>query len=177
MPFALVIGDPAQLPLWQLQLDQGEGRIGPGAGFEQPFEAKRFFALSERGKASACCADDVGHDVGGNGIGVTKTLAEFGIPGVRVEGRSGVWLVDESRPTGDKIAAIGIRVAEGVTMHGFALNCDNSPSAYDAIVACGIRNATVTTLSAELGRQVAVNDVLPLLEQHLPALSATVRSG
>src|SRR3954465_13427314 len=65
-------------------------------------------------------------------------LAELGITGVRVEGRSGVWLVDESRPTGAKIAAIGIRVAEGVTMHGFALNCSNGFEAYEPIVACGI---------------------------------------
>ncbi len=97
----------------------------------------------------------------------------LGLETVRVDGRSGVWTTDGAR----KLAAIGIRVSRAVTMHGFALNCDNSLSAYDAIVACGIRDATVTTLSAELGRQVAVNDVLPLLEQHLPALSATVRSG
>src|SRR6187399_229902 len=65
-------------------------------------------------------------------------LAEFGIPGQRVEGRSGVWLVGPHRPAGDKIAAIGIRVSEGVTMHGFSLNCSNSFDAYRAIIACGI---------------------------------------
>ncbi len=98
---------------------------------------------------------------------------DLGLETVRVDGRSGVWTTDGAR----KLAAIGIRVARGVTMHGFALNCDNSLTAYDAIVACGIRDATVTTLSAELARPVAVTDVLPLLEQHLPALSAAVRSG
>ena len=98
---------------------------------------------------------------------------DLGLETVRVDGRSGVWTTDGAR----KVAAIGIRVARGVTMHGFALNCDNSLTAYDAIVACGIRDATVTTLSAELGRPVPVAEVLPLLEQHLPALSAAVRSG
>jgi lipoyl(octanoyl) transferase len=98
--------------------------------------------------------------------------ADLGLEGCRVEGRSGVWTVDGAR----KLAAIGIRVARGVTMHGFALNCDNSLTPYDAIVACGIRDATVTTLSAELGRPVPVAEVLPLLEQHLPALTASVRT-
>jgi lipoyl(octanoyl) transferase len=97
---------------------------------------------------------------------------DLGLESCRVDGRSGVWTVDGAR----KIAAIGIRVARGVTMHGFALNCDNSLAPYDAIVACGIRDATVTTLSAELGRPVPVAEVLPLLEQHLPALTASVRS-
>ncbi len=99
--------------------------------------------------------------------------SDLGVETVRVGGRSGVWTTDGAR----KLGAIGIRVARGVTMHGFALNCDNSLSAYDAIVACGIRDATVSTLSAELGRPVTVGQVLPLLERHLPALSATVRSG
>ncbi len=92
--------------------------------------------------------------------------AELGLETIRVSGRSGVWTTDGAR----KVAAIGIRVARGVTMHGFALNCDNSLAAYDAIVACGIADATVTTLSVELGRHVGVAEVLPLLEKHLPAL-------
>ncbi|HEU5223203.1 MAG TPA: lipoyl(octanoyl) transferase LipB [Candidatus Lumbricidophila sp.] len=79
-------------------------------------------------------------------------LAEHGITSQRVEGRSGVWIVDERGER--KIAAIGIRVAEGVTMHGFALNCSNSLAAYDKIIACGIRDAGVTTMSIELGRTV-----------------------
>jgi lipoyl(octanoyl) transferase len=94
--------------------------------------------------------------------------ADLGLPAGRVEGRSGVWTTDGAR----KIAAIGIRVARGVTMHGFALNCDNSLTPYDAIVACGITDATVTTLSEELGRQVPVAEVLPLLEARLPGLLA-----
>jgi lipoyl(octanoyl) transferase len=92
--------------------------------------------------------------------------ADLGLPTGRVDGRSGVWTTDGAR----KVAAIGIRVARGVTMHGFALNCDNSLAPYDAIVACGITDATVTTLSEELGRPVPVSEVLPLLEAHLPSL-------
>jgi lipoyl(octanoyl) transferase len=94
------------------------------------------------------------------------TCADLGLETTRVEGRSGVWTPDGAR----KVAAIGIRVARGVTMHGFALNCDNSLAAYDAIVACGIADAGVTTLSQELGRDVSVAEVLPLLERHLPQL-------
>jgi lipoyl(octanoyl) transferase len=93
--------------------------------------------------------------------------AEIGVPTVRVEGRSGVWTSDGAR----KLAAIGIRVARGVTMHGFALNCDNSLAPYDAIVACGLRDASVSTLSVELGRPVPVAEVLPLLDRHLPSLT------
>ena len=95
-----------------------------------------------------------------------EVLAEFGIPGQRVEGRSGVWLVDPDRPTGDKIAAIGIRVAEGVTMHGFSLNCSNSFEAYETIVACGLPDAGVTSISRETGRVVTPADVVPLIERH-----------
>ena len=103
-------------------------------------------------------------------------LAEFGVPGVQVAGRSGVWLVDEHRPVGDKIAAIGIRVADGVTMHGFALNCSNGFDAYRTIIACGIADAGVTSISRELGRTVTPSDVAPLVierfEQHLtPSLA------
>jgi lipoyl(octanoyl) transferase len=94
--------------------------------------------------------------------------ADLGLDACRVEGRSGVWTTDGAR----KIAAIGIRVARGVTMHGFALNCDPDLSAYDRIVACGITDATVTSLSKELQRDVTVAEVLPLLEAALPALSS-----
>jgi lipoyl(octanoyl) transferase len=69
-----------------------------------------------------------------------------------------------------KLAAIGIRVAKGVTMHGFALNCDPDNTAYDRIVPCGIRDAGVTSLSNELGRDVSVREVLPVVEKHLRAV-------
>ena len=95
--------------------------------------------------------------------------AELGLATERVAGRSGVWT-----PGGDrKVAAIGIRVARGVTMHGFALNCDPDLTAYDRIVPCGIADATVTSLTRELGRPVPVAEALPLLEARLPGLSST----
>ena len=89
-------------------------------------------------------------------------LADLGIEAGRVEGRSGVWM----RGT-DKIAAIGIRVAEGVTMHGFALNCSNDFDAYGKIIACGILDAGVTSISRELGRTVTPEDVIPLISEQL----------
>ncbi|WP_375489313.1 lipoyl(octanoyl) transferase LipB [uncultured Jatrophihabitans sp.] len=98
--------------------------------------------------------------------------AELGVPAGRVEGRSGVWLPADARRPERKIAAIGIRVARGVTLHGFALNCDPDLHAYDRIVPCGIADAGVTSLSAELGRDVTVGEVRPLVERHLPALLA-----
>lgn len=101
------------------------------------------------------------------------TCAELGLESGRVDGRSGVWTPDGAR----KVAAIGIRVARGVTMHGFALNCDPDLSAYDRIVPCGISDATVTSLSRELGRDVPVDEVLPLLEARLPGLSAAAVAG
>ena len=99
--------------------------------------------------------------------------AELGLGTGRVEGRSGVWTADGQR----KVAAIGIRVAQGVTMHGFALNCDPDLSAYGRIVPCGIADATVTSLSAELGRDVTTDEALPLLERALPALTGAVTSA
>jgi lipoyl(octanoyl) transferase len=95
--------------------------------------------------------------------------ADLGLATDRVAGRSGVWTADGRR----KVAAIGIRVARGVTMHGFALNCDPDLTAYDRIVPCGIADATVTSLSRELGRPIPVEQALPLLEARLPALSST----
>ena len=97
-------------------------------------------------------------------------IAHFGVTGVRVAGRSGVWIVDGARE--EKIAAIGIRVAGGVTMHGFALNCSNSLDAYEHIVACGIRDAGVTTLSRESGRQVTPADAAAVVTERFDALVA-----
>jgi lipoyl(octanoyl) transferase len=96
--------------------------------------------------------------------------AEFGLVAERVEGRSGAWVRADGRGTDRKIAAIGIRVARGVTQHGFAINCDCDLSNFDRFVPCGIRDAGVTSLSAELGRPVTVADVLPVVERHLPTL-------
>lgn len=92
-------------------------------------------------------------------------LAEFGIDGRRVEGRSGVWVGLPGFE--NKIAAIGIRVAEGVTMHGFAVNCSNSLDPYAKIIACGIRDAGVTTISNELGHTVTPAELVPVLLKHV----------
>src|SRR5579871_3471315 len=88
-----------------------------------------------------------------------RTSAEAGLRTGRVPGRSGVWVPGNGQPD-RKVAAIGIRVARGVTMHGFALNCDNDLSWFGRIVPCGIADASVTSLSAELGRPVTVTDML-----------------
>ena len=97
-------------------------------------------------------------------------IAHFGVTGVRVAGRSGVWIIDGARE--EKIAAIGIRVAGGVTMHGFALNCSNSLDAYEHIVACGIRDAGVTTISREAGRDVSPADAAAIVADRFDALVA-----
>ena len=90
---------------------------------------------------------------------------EFGIKAQRYCERSGVWLRDVR---GDrKIAAIGLRVAKGVTMHGFALNVNPDLSAYSKIIPCGIADAKVTSLSAELGRNVTIDEVMPVLKKHI----------
>jgi lipoyl(octanoyl) transferase len=93
--------------------------------------------------------------------------ADVGVAATRVAGRSGVWVAADDRGPDRKVAAIGIRVAHRVTMHGFALNCDPDLTYFDRIVPCGIRDAGVTSLSSELGRRVAVADVLDLVEVHL----------
>ncbi len=105
---------------------------------------------------------------------LVAACADLGLVTGRVEGRSGVWVAaDGSRPA-RKVAAIGVRVAQGVTMHGFALNADCDLAAFGGIVPCGITDAGVTSLSAELGRRVGVDDVVPVVRGHLPALVAAV---
>jgi lipoyl(octanoyl) transferase len=93
------------------------------------------------------------------------TCKELGLATTRVEGRSGVWVVDSQGER--KIAAIGIRVAGGVSMHGFALNVEPDLSAFSAIIPCGIQDATVTSLAIELGRSISVEDVLPVVEKYM----------
>ena len=98
--------------------------------------------------------------------------ADFGVTTARVPGRSGVWLRADDRGPERKIAAIGLRVSRGVAMHGFALNCDVDLGWYDRFVPCGIADAGVTSLSVELGRDVAVHDVQPSVEKHVSDLLA-----
>ncbi|MEO6702627.1 MAG: lipoyl(octanoyl) transferase LipB [Jatrophihabitantaceae bacterium] len=97
--------------------------------------------------------------------------AELGLAARQVEGRSGVWLPADDRGPERKVAAIGIRVAQGVTLHGFALNCNPDLSWFDRIVPCGIADAGVSSLSGELGREVTVADALPVVEAHLIELT------
>ena len=103
-----------------------------------------------------------------------EVCAGFGLTTGRVEGRSGVWVAADAPGTGTrperKVAAIGVRVARGVTMHGFALNCDPDMSAFGSIVPCGIPDAGVTSLTAELGHVVSVRDALPYVERRMSGL-------
>ncbi len=109
------------------------------------------------------------------------TLKEFSIIGRCIKGRSGVWIDGER-----KIAAIGIRVAQGVTMHGFALNTNCDLTSYEEIIPCGISDGSVTSMSMELGRRIELNDVLPVLKHEMalalnpliaPSESLNLREG
>ena len=93
------------------------------------------------------------------------TCSELGLLATRVEGRSGVWVVDDKGER--KIAAIGIRVARGVTMHGFAFNVEPDLTPFKAIIPCGIQDAAVTSLAIELGRSISLDEVLPVLEKYM----------
>ena len=96
--------------------------------------------------------------------------AELGLATTRIEGRSGAWVPADDRGPARKVAAVGIRVSRGVTLHGFAINGNCDLSVFDRIVPCGIRDAGVTSLSAELGRDVTVEELLPVTERHLGTL-------
>lgn len=97
--------------------------------------------------------------------GLIAVCQELGLNAVQIEGRSGVWIQDSQ---GDrKIAAIGIRVAQGVTMHGFALNVNPDLSAFRTIIPCGISDADVTSLEIELKKSITIDDVVPLVERHI----------
>jgi lipoyl(octanoyl) transferase len=97
---------------------------------------------------------------------IMNVCSKVGLETTQIEGRSGVWVKGNGLPD-KKIAAIGIRVAKKATMHGFALNCNNSLDAFRNIVPCGIGDADVTTISLELGRDVSVAEVTPLIEEEL----------
>ena len=96
-----------------------------------------------------------------------EVLRPFGVDGHRVEGRSGVWV---RRPLGeDKVAAIGVRVQQEVTMHGFAVNCDNSLAGFRGIIPCGITDAGVTTISEVVGARVSPADIVGAVAEALRA--------
>ncbi len=100
-----------------------------------------------------------------SGVGVATAL---------VEGRSGVWVLADERGPDRKVAAIGVRVARGVTMHGFALNCDPDMAAFSNMVPCGIPDAGATSLTAELGRDVPVAEVIDAVEAAMREVLTTV---
>lgn len=99
-----------------------------------------------------------------------RALAEFGLATGRVHGRSGVWLAASDGRPERKIAAIGIRVSRGVTMHGFSLNCDVDLGWYERFVPCGIADVGVTTMTAELGQRISVHDAITPVQKHLREL-------
>ena len=94
-----------------------------------------------------------------------QVCAEFGITTQRIAGRSGVWVVDKRGER--KIAAIGIRVAQGVTMHGFALNVNPDLAAFNRIIPCGISDASVTSLEKEIGRTLTCSEIANIVEAHM----------
>src|ERR1700759_5375442 len=115
----------------------------PIVGLAEPMDVVKFVRMLEDSLIAVC--------------------ASVGLATGRVDGRSGVWVpASDGRPA-RKIAAIGIRVARGTTMHGFALNCDCDLGAFSSIVPCGIADAGVTSLTAELGRRITVADVTGLV--------------
>ncbi|SET05170.1 lipoyl(octanoyl) transferase [Geodermatophilus poikilotrophus] len=97
----------------------------------------------------------------------------LGLATERVEGRSGVWVRADDRGPDRKVAAIGVRVARGVTMHGFALNCDPDMSAFGNMIPCGIVDAGATALTTELGRDVTVAEVIDQVEQAMREVLTT----
>ena len=98
---------------------------------------------------------------------IIAVLADYGIEAVRIRGRAGVWIDQDEKGPARKIAAIGIRVHEGVTMHGFAINCNNDLAPYAQIIACGITDAGVTTISNETGRDVTPADLVSRIVEEL----------
>lgn len=98
---------------------------------------------------------------------IIAVLADYGIAAVRIKGRAGVWITADDKGPDRKIAAIGIRVHQGVTMHGFAINCNNDLAPYAQIIACGITDAGVTTIAQETGRDVAPADLVSRIIEEL----------
>ena len=98
---------------------------------------------------------------------IIAVLADYGIDAVRMKGRAGVWIEQDEKGPARKIAAIGIRVHEGVTMHGFAINCNNDLAPYGQIIACGITDAGVTTIAQETGRDVTPADLVSRITEEL----------
>jgi lipoyl(octanoyl) transferase len=107
-------------------------------------------------------------------VALMAVCSGLGLATEQVEGRSGVWVRGDERGPDRKVAAIGVRVARGVTMHGFALNCDPDMRAFGNMIPCGIVDAGATSLSAELGRDVPVGEVIDAVEEALRAVLVAV---
>ena len=110
-------------------------------------------------------------------IALMEVCAGFGLATEQVAGRSGVWVRADERGPDRKVAAIGVRVARGVTMHGFALNCDPDLAAFSNMVPCGIPDAGATSLSAELGRDITVAEAIDPVEDAMRRVLAPVLAG
>ena len=107
---------------------------------------------------------------------IIKTIADFELTGIQIAGKTGVWIKDERSER--KIAAIGVRVAKGITMHGFALNVCPDLTYFDRIVPCGMPEAITTSMQQELGRPIAITEVTPVLEKYvLNSLSLVATSS
>jgi lipoyl(octanoyl) transferase len=100
------------------------------------------------------------------------TIAEFDINGISIAGKTGVWIKDEKGER--KISAIGVRVAKGVTMHGFALNVCPDLTKFNAIIPCGMPEAETTSMQRELNRTISIAEVTPVLEKHMVKALAQV---
>lgn len=98
---------------------------------------------------------------------IIAVLSDYGLKVERIKGRAGVWIDQDEKGPARKIAAIGIRVSDGVTMHGFAINCNNDLAPYGQIIACGITDAGVTTIAQETGRDVAPADLVSRITEEL----------
>ena len=108
---------------------------------------------------------------------IIDLCADLGVPGSRVEGRSGVWVTADERGRDRKVAAIGVRVAKGVTMHGIAINACPDLDAFNRIVPCGIPDADVTSLTVESGRRITPEDIAEPLRGHLQRHLAPMRAA
>lgn len=106
---------------------------------------------------------------------IVAVCVNLGLAVIRVEERTGVWVPGEEGRPDKKVCAIGVRVSRGVTMHGFALNCDPDLREFSRIVPCGLDDAGVTSLSAELGREVTIAEVTPAVVRALEVALADVR--
>jgi lipoyl(octanoyl) transferase len=98
---------------------------------------------------------------------IIAVLSDYGLKVERIKGRSGVWINEDEKGPARKIAAIGIRVSEGVTMHGFAINCNNDLAPFMQIIPCGISDAGVTSIAQETGNDVAPADLVPRIIEEL----------